>query len=170
MTEYWVFQDKSFKRAWIHRSNCGVRQAAMKPDRSEGTWHGAFPTYDEARRKASVMSPKKGAQLNCRLCQRQTSNQGKAPMTTPAVRFDSRSLRGPTRMARWGMSSGSGGARLDLSQKGNLPSSGERLSLCGSKVADARKSHAERRLRGQGPTTSLLGPRGVSKRWGNHVR
>jgi hypothetical protein len=29
MTEYWVFQDKSFKRACIHRSNCSVRQGAL---------------------------------------------------------------------------------------------------------------------------------------------
>jgi hypothetical protein len=69
MTGYWVFQDKSFKRACIHRSNCSVRQGALnKPGRSEGTWHGAFPTYEYARRTAAVMSPQKGAQLNCRLC------------------------------------------------------------------------------------------------------
>ena len=71
MTEYWVFQDKSFKRACIHRSNCSVRQGALNPDRSEGTWHGAFPTYGEARRTAAVMSPQKRAQLNCRLCRPQ---------------------------------------------------------------------------------------------------
>jgi hypothetical protein len=68
MTEFWVFQDKSFKRACIHRSNCTVRQGALHSDRSEGTWHGAFPTYEEARRTAAVLSPQKGAQLNCRLC------------------------------------------------------------------------------------------------------
>ena len=68
MTEYWVFQDKSFKRACIHRSNCSVRQGALNPGPSEGTWHGAFPTYEEARRTAKIMSPQKGAQLNCRLC------------------------------------------------------------------------------------------------------
>jgi hypothetical protein len=66
MTEYWVFQDKSFKRACIHRTNCSVRRGALNP--SEGTWHGAFPTYEYARRTAAVMSPQKGAQLNCRLC------------------------------------------------------------------------------------------------------
>ena len=71
MTEYWVFQDKSFKRACIHRSNCSVRQGALNPDRSEGTWHGAFPTYEKARRTAAVMSPQKRAQLNCRLCRPQ---------------------------------------------------------------------------------------------------
>jgi len=69
MPDYWVFQDKLFKRACIHRSNCSVRQGALNPGRSEGTWHGAFPTYEEARRTAAEMSPKKGAQLNCRnLC------------------------------------------------------------------------------------------------------
>ena len=68
MTEYWVFQDKSFNRACIHRSNCSVRQGTLNPGRSEGTWHGAFPTYGYARRTAAVMSPQKRAQLNCRLC------------------------------------------------------------------------------------------------------
>jgi hypothetical protein len=68
MTEYWVFQDKSFNRACIHRSNCSVRQGTLNPGRSEGTWHGAFPTYEKARRAAAVMSPQKRAQLNCRLC------------------------------------------------------------------------------------------------------
>ena len=68
MTEYWVFQDKSFKRACIHRSNCSVRQGALNPGRSEGTWHGAYTTYEEARRTAAELSPKKGAQLNCHLC------------------------------------------------------------------------------------------------------
>jgi hypothetical protein len=66
MTEYWVFQDKSFKRA-CYRSNCSVRRGALELGRSEGTWHGAYSTYEEARRTAAVMSPKKGAQLNCRL-------------------------------------------------------------------------------------------------------
>ena len=71
MTEYWVFQDKSFKRACIHRSNCSIREAARNSGFSEGTWHGAFVTYEEARRTAVVMSPQKGAQRNCRLCQPQ---------------------------------------------------------------------------------------------------
>jgi len=68
MPEYWVFQDKSFKRACIHRSNCSVRQGTLNPGRLEGTWHGAYTTYEEARRTAAELSPKKGAQLNCRLC------------------------------------------------------------------------------------------------------
>ena len=38
-----------------------------------------------------------------------------------------------------GQHSGSGSARLDLSQKGDLPSSGERVILIWSKVAGARK-------------------------------
>jgi hypothetical protein len=63
MTEYWVFQDKSFKRACIHRSNCSVRKGAISPGRLEGTWHGAYTTYEEARRTAAELSPKKGAQL-----------------------------------------------------------------------------------------------------------
>ena len=51
MTEYWVFQDKSFKRACIHRSNCSVRQGTLK---SLATFrvrelHGAFPTWFEFR-------------------------------------------------------------------------------------------------------------------------
>jgi hypothetical protein len=79
MTEYWVFQDKSFKRACIHRTNCSVRQGALNSDRSEGTWHGAFPTYEEARRTAAVLSPQKGAQLNCRLCHPQLLKQWEAP-------------------------------------------------------------------------------------------
>ena len=68
MPDYWVFQDKLFKRACIHRSNCSVRKSAISPGRLEGTWHGAYTTYEEARRTAAELSPKKGAQLNCRLC------------------------------------------------------------------------------------------------------
>jgi hypothetical protein len=67
MTEYWVFQDTSFKRACIHRRNCSVRDAAQNPGRSEGTWHGAFPTYEEA-----PVAPQKGAEVNCRLCHPQS--------------------------------------------------------------------------------------------------
>jgi hypothetical protein len=69
MTDYWVFQDTSFKRACIHRSSCKVRQSALaEGTASEGAWHGAYPNYDEARRSAVVMAPQKGAQVNCRLC------------------------------------------------------------------------------------------------------
>jgi hypothetical protein len=70
MKDYWVFQDNSFKRACIHRSGCKARTAALedKGAASKGTWHGAYPSYDEARRGAAVMAPQKGAQLNCRLC------------------------------------------------------------------------------------------------------
>ena len=37
--EYWVFQDKSFKRACIHRSNCSVRQGAVNPFRGDLARH-----------------------------------------------------------------------------------------------------------------------------------
>ena len=50
---------------------------------------------------------------------------------------DSRAKQEPTRITRRGMSSGSSSARLGLSQKGGLPSSGD-ASLILSKVADAR--------------------------------
>src|SRR3954452_9257945 len=30
MTEYWVFQEKSFKRACIHRSSCSVRRRFLQ--------------------------------------------------------------------------------------------------------------------------------------------
>ena len=39
-----------------------------------------------------------------------------------------------------GISSGSGSVRLGLSQKGDLPISGEPVGFCWSKVADARKA------------------------------
>ena len=48
MPDYWVFQDKLFKLACIHRSNCSVRKSAISPGRLEGTWHGAYTTYEEA--------------------------------------------------------------------------------------------------------------------------
>jgi hypothetical protein len=57
------------------------------------------------------------------------------------VRFvDSGGWRGPTRLTRRGKVSGSGSARLGLSQKGDLPSSGEWIVFIWSKAADARKS------------------------------
>ena len=56
----------------------------------------------------------------------------------PPGRFDSRGWQGPTRLTRRGSSLGSGSARLDLSQKGDLPSSGERVIFIWSKVAGAR--------------------------------
>ena len=72
MTEYWVFQDKSFKRACIHRSNCSVCEGAQNPGHSEGAWLGAFPTYEEARQTARALAPQKGAEVNCRLCHPQS--------------------------------------------------------------------------------------------------
>jgi hypothetical protein len=69
MPDYWVFQDSLNKRAWIHRSTCSVFKGHLKGGGSEGAWHGAFETYDEARRTAKEVAPaKKGAQLNCRVC------------------------------------------------------------------------------------------------------
>jgi len=58
------------------------------------------------------------------------------------VRFDSRGRRRAYSHHSPGLSSGSGGARLGLSQKGDLPSSGERAFhlVQWSKVADARKA------------------------------
>ena len=78
---------------------------------------------------------------------------------------DSGGWRGPTRLTRRGMYSGSGSARPDLSQKGDLPSPGERAIFIWSKVADARKDPNGERPRGgvasPGPPTSL-GPGGLS--------
>ena len=55
----------------------------------------------------------------------------------PPVRFDSRGRRRAYSHHSPGLSSGSGGARLGLSQKGDLPGFGERRAFW-SKVADAR--------------------------------
>ena len=54
--------------AHFHQLADEPARARSNPGGSEGTWHGAFPTYEEARRTAAVMSPQKGVQLNCRLC------------------------------------------------------------------------------------------------------
>ena len=44
------------------------------PISSEGrSWHGPYPNYDEAFGKAKEMSPRKGAQINCRFCHPQYS-------------------------------------------------------------------------------------------------
>jgi hypothetical protein len=58
-------------------------------------------------------------------------------------------------------SSGSGSARLDLSQKGDLPSSGEQIAYW-SKVADARKARMGKGpgRREPGPPASFRGQRG----------
>jgi hypothetical protein len=62
MHGYWVFQDSLSKRAWIHRSTCSVFKGHLKGGGFEGAWHGAFETYDEARRTATeVGRAKKGA-------------------------------------------------------------------------------------------------------------
>ena len=52
-------------------------------------------------------------------------------------------MRGPTRLTRRGSISGSGSARLDLSQKGDLPSSGERVIFIWSKVAGALRGYGK---------------------------
>jgi hypothetical protein len=68
------------------------------------------------------------------------ADQGGIRREVRALAFvDSRTYRRPTRLARRGKQSGSGSARLDLSQKGDLPSSGEWTVFIWSKVADARK-------------------------------
>jgi len=69
---FWIFQDKPNKRITIHRSECGTRnvqQGALSEGRS---WHGPYPNYDEALGKAKEMSPRKGAQINCRFAIRNT--------------------------------------------------------------------------------------------------
>ena len=61
------------------------------------------------------------------------------------MRFvDSGGWRGPTRLTRRGKVSGSGSARLGLSQKGDLPSSGGWIVFIWSKAANARKFLRER--------------------------
>jgi hypothetical protein len=72
-----------------------------------------------------------------------------------------RRLTGPTCR---GMSSGSGSARLGLSQKGALPSSGERQFSFGPRSPTRAKPNGERPRGGvasPGPPTSL-GPGGLS--------
>ena len=52
---------------------------------SEGrSWHGPYPNYDEAFGKAKEMSPRKGAQINCRFSHpqyspRQWDGEGNGP-------------------------------------------------------------------------------------------
>ena len=89
MPDYWVFQDKLFKRACIHRSNCSVRKGAISPGCLEGTWHGAYTTYEEARRTAAEMSAKKGA-----LC------PGHRPAGPPRACLDQRNTAPDGRMDR----------------------------------------------------------------------
>ena len=70
---FWIFQDKPNKRITIHRAECGTRNG-RQPSLSEGrSWHGPYPNYDEAFGKAKEMSPRKGAQINCRFCHPQYS-------------------------------------------------------------------------------------------------
>src|SRR3954466_11434333 len=70
---FWISQDKPNKRIAVHRADCGTRnlqQGALSEGRS---WHGPYPNYDEAVGKTKEMSPRKGAQINCRFCHPQYS-------------------------------------------------------------------------------------------------
>ena len=61
------------------------------------------------------------------------------PCEPPArTLVDNWDTRGLIALLAWEKSSGSGSARLGLSQKGDLPSSGERVIFIWSKVAGAR--------------------------------
>jgi len=81
----------------------------------------------------------------------------------PPGRFDSRNYARAYSSHSPGQHSGSGSARLDLSQKGDLPSSDERALFIWSKVAARAKDPNGERPRGgvasPGPPTSL-GPGG----------
>src|SRR3954463_2363787 len=70
---FWIFQDKPNKRIAIHRSECGTRNVRQGPPSEGRSWHGPYPNYDEALGKAKEMSPRKGAQINCRFCHPQYS-------------------------------------------------------------------------------------------------
>jgi hypothetical protein len=70
---FWIFQDKPNKRIAIHRSECGTRNVQQGPPSEGRSWHGPYSNYDEAFGKAKEMSPRKGAQINCRFCHPQYS-------------------------------------------------------------------------------------------------
>ena len=63
---FWIFQDKPNKRIAIHRAECGTRNVGQGPPSEGRSWHGPYSNYDEAFGKAKEMSPRKGAQINCR--------------------------------------------------------------------------------------------------------
>ena len=89
--------------------------------------------------ETKIPTPGKGLRDVGGLCLFQHPLQD-APWVTqrrPPVRFDSRGRRRAYSHHSPGLSSGSGGARLGLSQKGDLPGFGERRAFW-SKVADAR--------------------------------
>jgi Fe-S-cluster-containing dehydrogenase component len=65
---FWIFQDKPNKRIAIHRAECGTRNVGQGPPSEGRSWHGPYPNYDEAFGKVKEMSPRKGAQINCRFC------------------------------------------------------------------------------------------------------
>ena len=52
MTDYWVFQDKLYKRACVHRSNCSVcKDALIAVQRERGTVHMGLTTKHVAQRR-----------------------------------------------------------------------------------------------------------------------
>ena len=72
---FWIFQDKPNKRIAIHRAECGIRNGRQAPLSEGRSWHGPYPNYDEAFGNAKEMSPRKGAQINCRFCHPQYSSR-----------------------------------------------------------------------------------------------
>ena len=80
----------------------------------------------------------------------------------PPGRFDSGGWRKPTRLTRRGKRSGSGSARLGLSQKGDLPSSGEWASSFGP------RSPTRAILMGKGP--GCLEARASRVPWAGGIR
>jgi hypothetical protein len=55
---FWIFQDKPNKRIAIHRAECGTRNVQQGPPSEGRSWHGPYPSYDEAFGKAKEMSPR----------------------------------------------------------------------------------------------------------------
>src|SRR3954451_6893392 len=49
------------------------RNVGQGPPSEGRSWHGPYSNYDEAFGKAKEMSPRKGAQINCRFCHPQYS-------------------------------------------------------------------------------------------------
>ena len=160
MTEYWVFQDKSFKRACIHRSNCSVRQGTLKSwpfrgdlarrvsDLRESTPHGGGDVPSKTR--PAKLPPLPPARL---------LNNGSPAVTQrlPPGRFDSRGWRGPTRLTRRGIFPGRA-ARGSISPRKatcQVPASGLHL------VQGRRRALRRERPRRQGPgPPASFGPRG----------
>ena len=70
---FWILQDKPNKRIAIHPLNAEPATGGkpLFPREDRGT--DRIPTTDEAFGKAKEMSPRKGAQINCRFCHPQYS-------------------------------------------------------------------------------------------------